>query len=320
MATIRKRNGRWHVQIRKAGARPVSKTFGYQKDAESWAKTAEREIEIEGCGHSKRQLLSSSFADLVSVYEEEEGRHNKSYHVERYYLRRLLREPFSQLTLAQLGPGDIQQWVNQQRRTHKPSSIARQIGLISRVFNVAIKRWGYPIDNPTLFVTKPKVRPPHIARIQPELLDIINKPTSRFEWLVVLALETGMRRGEIISLKWENYFPEKRLVQVLQTKNGSDRLVPLSKRAAEALEHGDRKSEAIFPMTGNAVKLAWRRLKQKHNIAGVRFHDLRHEAISSLFERGLSLPEVALISGHKDPRMLMRYTHLRAEELAKKLG
>jgi integrase len=94
---------------------------------------------------------------------------------------------------------------------------------------------------------------------------------------------------------------------------------PYQKRAAEALEHGDRKSEAIFPMTGNAVKLAWRRLKQKHNIAGVRFHDLRHEAISSLFERGLSLPEVALISGHKDPRMLMRYTHLRAEELAKKL-
>ena len=319
MATIRKRNGRWHVQIRKAGARPVSKTFGYQKDAESWAKIAERQIEMEGCGHSKRQLLSSSFADLVSVYEEEEARHKKSYHVERYYLRRLLREPFSQLTLAQLGPADIQQWVNQQRRTHKPSSIARQIGLISRVFNVAIKRWGYPIDNPTLFVTKPKVRPPHISRIQPELLDILQKPTSRFEWLVVLALETGMRRGEIISLKWENYFPEKRLVQVLQTKNGSDRLVPLSKRAVVALEHGDRKSEAIFPMTGNAVKLAWRRLKQKHNIAGVRFHDLRHEAISSLFERGLSLPEVALISGHKDPRMLMRYTHLRAEELAKKL-
>ena len=320
MATIRKRNGRWHVQIRTAGARPVSKTFGYQKDAESWAKIAERQIEMEGCGHSKRQLLSSSFADLVSVYEEEEARHKKSYHVERYYLRRLLREPFSQLTLAQLGPADIQQWVNQQRRTHKPSSIARQIGLISRVFNVAIKRWGYPIDSPTLFVTKPKVRPPHISRIQPELFDILQKPTSRFEWLVVLALETGMRRGEIISLKWENYFSEKRLIQVLHTKNGSDRLVPLSKRAAEALKHGDRKSEAIFPMTGNAVKLAWRRLKQKHNIAGVRFHDLRHEAISSLFERGLSLPEVALISGHKDPRMLMRYTHLRAEELAKKLG
>ena len=75
MATIRKRNGRWHVQIRKAGARPVSKTFGYQKDAESWAKIAERQIEMEGCGHSKRQLLSSSFADLVSVYEEEEARH-----------------------------------------------------------------------------------------------------------------------------------------------------------------------------------------------------------------------------------------------------
>ena len=128
-----------------------------------------------------------------------------------------------------------------------------------------------------------------------------------------------MRRGEIISLKWENYFPEKRQVQVLQTKNGSDRLVPLSKRAAEALEHGDRESEAIFPMTGNAVKLAWRRLKQKHNIAGVRFHDLHHEAISRLFEKGLTMPEVASISGHRSLSQLMRYSHADTLALVDKL-
>lgn len=83
-----------------------------------------------------------------------------------------------------------------------------------------------------------------------------------------------------------------------------------------------RKNDApvIFPVSANALQLAWQRLKKRQGMPNLRFHDLRHEAISRLFERGLSLPEVALISGHKDPRMLLRYTHLRAEDLAKKLG
>ena len=75
----------------------------------------------------------------------------------------------------------------------------------------------------------------------------------------------------------------------------------------------------IFPLSANAARLAWERLKARQSIADLRFHDLRHEAISRFFERGLSIAEVALISGHKDPRMLFRYTHLSAEDVAKKL-
>ena len=74
-----------------------------------------------------------------------------------------------------------------------------------------------------------------------------------------------------------------------------------------------------FPYTSNALKLAWNRLKKKADIKDLHFHDLRHEAISRLFEKGLSIPEVALISGHKDVRMLFRYTHLKAEDILRKL-
>jgi hypothetical protein len=163
MVTIRKRNGRWHVQIRKVKARTQSRTFAYRKDAEIWARDIERQIELEGCVHSKRQLLTHSFIDLLAKYEAEEGKHKKSYHVEQHYLHKLGQEPFAQLPLTQIGPEDIQKWVSQQRQSHKPSSNVRQLGLISRVFNVTIKRWGYPMDNPTRFVTKPSVQA-HISR------------------------------------------------------------------------------------------------------------------------------------------------------------
>jgi Site-specific recombinase XerD len=72
-------------------------------------------------------------------------------------------------------------------------------------------------------------------------------------------------------------------------------------------------------MSPNAVRLAWERLKKKGDIKDLHFHDLRHEAISKLFEKGLSIPEVALISGHKDVRMLFRYTHLKAEDILLKI-
>jgi len=99
------------------------------------------------------------------------------------------------------------------------------------------------------------------------------------------------------------------------TKNGRQRIIPLTKRALYILEN----TELPFPMSANAVRLAWERLKKKGNIKDVHFHDMRHEAISRFFEKGLSIPEVALISGHKDVRMLFRYTHLKADDILKKL-
>lgn len=310
MATIRNRNGRWHVQIRKANARPISRTFTLRKDAEIWARETERHIELEGCVVSKRKMLLDTLSVLISRYVKEEGQYNRSYKVEKYYLNQICNEPFANIPLSQLGPQDIQGWVSLLRKTHKPSSIARRLGLISRVLNIAIKRWGYSINNHAAYVSKPSVTPPRIDRIDKDTLEILYNPEGMFGWMVVLALETGMRRGEIIGVRWADYYPEKRVLQLHITKNGYPRFIPLSPKAAEAIENGDRTQEYIFPMTGNAVYLAWRRLKKKHNIEGLRFHDLRHEAISRMFDEGLTVPEVASISGHRTVSMLFRYAHV----------
>ena len=122
-----------------------------------------------------------------------------------------------------------------------------------------------------------------------------------------------MRRGEILNIKKEHIKSQTLLIPI--TKNGHQRIIPLTKRALDVLQN----TELPFPMSANAVRLAWERIKEKGSIKDLHFHDLRHEAISRFFEKGLSIPEVALISGHKDVRMLFRYTHLKAEDILRKL-
>jgi integrase len=320
MATIRNRNGRWHVQIRKANARPISRTFIYRKDAELWAREREREIELEGCGHSKKQLLSQTLSDLISRYEREEGKYKKSYAVERHYFNSLKRETICQIPLSQLTPSDLQDWINDRRSSHKPASTLRLFGIFKRVLNIAIRRWGYPIENPTTYVAAPTAKPPPIGRIDSEVLSVLYKPQHKFDWLVVFALETGMRRGEIINMRWVDILAEKRLVQLHETKNGYGRFVPLSPKAMEAIEHGDKDNEFVFPMTGNAIRLAWDRFRRRHGIVGVRFHDLRHEAISRMFDEGMTMSEVAAISGHRTASMLFRYAHADLNRLKERFN
>ncbi|WP_341276168.1 site-specific integrase [Burkholderia multivorans] len=138
---------------------------------------------------------------------------------------------------------------------------------------------------------------------------------------IVLAIETAMRQGEIAKLRWEYIDLEDRTVLLPMTKNGTPRKVPLSSRAIEALTwcpppHRGR----VFKLTQSAMKYAFSRVREECGLGTLHFHDLRHEATSRLFEKGLNVLEVATITGHKNLKHLQRYTHLRAEDLAKKLG
>jgi integrase len=144
------------------------------------------------------------------------------------------------------------------------------------------------------------------------------------EPLVVLALETAMRLGELLGLDWPRIKLDKRVAFLPLTKNGEPRSVPLSPKAIETLQRIPRnlQNQRVFWTwtRSDSVENAWRRVLLNAEISDLRFHDLRHEATSRLFERGLSLPEVASITGHKTWQMLRRYTHLRAEDLAAKLA
>ncbi|AWN43377.1 site-specific integrase [Methylobacterium durans] len=143
-------------------------------------------------------------------------------------------------------------------------------------------------------------------------------------YMVEFGLETAMRRGEVLGVRWGDINLTRRTLHIPRTKNGHERTIPLTGRALAILSQR-RPAVApadalVFPTTEDAVKMAWRRIMMRAPLPDFRYHDLRHEAVSRFFEMGLSIPEVALISGHRDTRMLMRYTHLRPEALAEKLA
>ena len=139
--------------------------------------------------------------------------------------------------------------------------------------------------------------------------------------IVVFAIETGMRRGEILGLTWDNIDLKRRTVFLPLTKNGSSREIPLSTKAVCVLQQQRTRTDTHpFPVNSNAFRLAWDRLRGRAGINDLRFHDLRHEAISRFFEMKLTIPEVALISGHKDVKMLFRYTHLKVDSVVSRLA
>ncbi|KAK6024999.1 site-specific recombinase, phage integrase family [Ostertagia ostertagi] len=138
--------------------------------------------------------------------------------------------------------------------------------------------------------------------------------------VIRFALATGMRRGEILKLRVEHIDRLRRTLHIPESKNGHPRTIPLTSCALRILDEVQPDADGyMFPVSPNSVRLAWERVRRNAKLPDMHFHDLRHEAISRFFEKGLSVPEVALISGHRDVRMLFRYTHLKAEDVAARL-
>lgn len=147
---------------------------------------------------------------------------------------------------------------------------------------------------------------------------------SQATWLyhaVVLAMETAMRAAELLGLRWEHIALKGGVAVLPDTKNGTARRVPLSSRAVAALESLPRNINGrVFPATYRVMAANFTVACKCGDLEGLRFHDLRHEATSRLFEKGFNPMEVSAITGHKTLQMLKRYTHLRAEDQAKRMG
>jgi integrase len=139
--------------------------------------------------------------------------------------------------------------------------------------------------------------------------------------LITWAIETAMRRGEIAAMRWEHLDRQARVLLIPETKTGTPREVPLSTRALAVLDALPRRIDGkVWSMRPDSISQAFERVCKAAGIAGLTFHDLRHEAASRLGERGFSGLEIAAITGHKTMQMVKRYTHLRAEDLVGRLG
>ena len=172
--------------------------------------------------------------------------------------------------------------------------------LISHGIKTAQREWGFKLaSNPVDNVNKPPVNKPRDGRLEEgaeERLFQTCKQSSNhwFLPLVQVAIETGMRRGELLSLEWDHVHLDKNWVHLPMTKNGESRDVPLSPKARDILGSLPRDiSGKVFPIHFEGLKSLWRRGMKRADLQNLHFHDLRHEATSRFFELGLTIVEVA---------------------------
>lgn len=333
MATIRKRSDKYHVQIRRQGFPAQTKSFLQLKDAKEWAR--QKEIEADRCELScnHRQLQATTLGELVQSYLEKVTPYKKSSKAETYVLKAFQKNAVCKTTLRDLSTSHFARYRDQRLKHISKAGLARELNTIRHIFNVAKTDWGVPlVCNPLDGLRLDGKDNKRDRRLrdgeQEKLLEAARTRQSPYiEWIVIFAIETGMRRGEILGLHWDQVDLKRRSVTILESKNGHSRTIPLTP-AAFALLHsirkevspGDIRKTRVFLITANALRMAWERMLKPTDIEDLHFHDLRHEAISRFFEMGLTVPEVASISGHRDMKMLMRYSHADMTRLAQKIA
>lgn len=325
MAAIRKRNDRWQVQVRRKGFDPVSRSFLLRTDALEWAREIERQADRHELKTCRKALDQISLSDLLIRYKAEILPDKKSAAIELIILDAFLRDRMCQKKLSALAAVDFARYRDKRLKEISPSSLKRQLAPIRHMFEIAINEWGIPLKENPLNKVKLKAKDSRRERRleDGEYEKLLQATRTRrnpyIEKIVVYAIETGMRRGEILNLKWDQVDLQKRTATILEAKNGYSRTIPVTHLAVRTLQALPKDDARVFPTTANSLRLAWDRMLMGTGIENLHFHDLRHEAISRFFEMGLSVPEVALISGHRDYRMLARYTHIRATDVVAKL-
>jgi len=325
MAAITKRGPyQWQVKIRRKGYPVQSKTFETYQDAAAWARTIENEMD-RGVFVSRKEAEATTLAEALERYESEKTEHKKGSAQKKLRIKLFKRSELASRFLATIRGTDVAKYRDRRlAEGMSPFTVNNELILLSNLFSVASKEWGFEsLDNPVSKVARPKLpkgRDRRLAHGEEEIL--LKHLPAGVRPVVQFALETAARRGEILDIKWKDVDLARRAIRLQDTKNGESRDIPLSSKALEILKRQPRKlrDDRVFPISGAHVSKSFRQACEKAEIEDLRFHDLRHEATSRLFEKGLNPMQVAAVTGHKTLVMLKRYTHLKAEDLAKMLG
>ncbi len=341
MATITKTPSKtWKAIIRKRGWPTTIKTFRTKRDAQDWARRTEDEM-VRGAYINRAPSESTTLKSALKRYLTEVSPTKSAGTQRRETVRaKPLFESLGDYALVAIVPELVAEYRDERLASRKSNNTVRlELALLSHLFTVAIQEWRIGlVYNPVAAVRKPAAGPGRNRRLLPgeerKLLAACDQASNpMLGWIVRIAIYTGMRAGEIQTLRRDQVDLAKRVVRLNKTKNGSARTVPLLRQATEVLQ--EALTHPIHPMDTDLIywgepgrdghrrpyeyNPAWRRALKRAGIADLRFHDLRHEAVSRLVEAGLGDQEVAAISGHKSMQMLRRYTHLRAEDLVERL-
>ena len=327
MATFRNRSGKWQARVQIQGHSAISKTFINKADAERWAKQVE--VEIQKGSYTNLVLAErTTFAEIIERYIGEVLPTLRGGKADFIRLKALAKRPIAKLNIVALTPQKIAQHRDERLKEIAPATVIRELSYFSSIINHARREWGIHINNPVALVAKPKStqgRTRIMDTTETNALFEALRPVGRKSiWmlpLVRLALETAMRRSELLGLRWEHVDIEKRTIFLQLTKNGTSRTVPLSTHAIQILTEIPRMIDGrVFPITHEVVSQAFNRARKQAGVEDIRFHDLRHMAITRLAEKLPNLIELSAVSGHKSLAMLKRYYHPNPEMLALKIS
>jgi integrase len=340
MATITQRtrsngNVTYQAKIRMKGYPPQSATFDRKTDARKWVQDTESAMRA-GRYFKSSEARKRTVAEMIERYERDVLPYKTTKLKQQQTQKRQLdewRERLGHHLVADVTPSLLAETrdamlrvpVGNTNKTRSPATVNRYLAVLSHVFTVAVNEWGWLDDNPMRKVKKPSEPRGRVRFLsdaeQDKLLAVCRDSSCSYLYpVVVLALSTGMRRGEVLGLRWEDVDFKRGMIVLHETKNGERRSVPIVNHAAEELQKLAKvrriDTNLVFPagLRGNKdkpfeLKKAWAVAVKQAELEDFRFHDLRHTAASRLAMNGASLAEIAEILGHKTLQMVQRYAH-----------
>lgn len=353
----------YRAQVRVKGRPPESQTFTSEKRAEKWARSVESGIE-EGRHFPHMRARRTAFAGLVKRYRDTvmqdvrtSNKATREKHLTWWDTR------FTGRTLAEVTPDLIAEardalanetFTRGKLRKKKGKEIPpkeymragatvnRYLATLSHMFTVAVKEWRLVDRNPVRDISKKKEARGRVRFLSDDERDALLTACAKSDWpalhtLVLLAISTGARRGELIRAKWDDVDLKAVRIVVHETKNGDPRVLPLLGKALPALRElklqGSAQSPWVFPQPSgfpgpyDGFDAHWYAALKAAKIEDFRFHDLRHTCASYLASQGSSLLEIADVLGHRTMAMVKRYSHLAQghkttvlEKMAKERG
>lgn len=337
MASFRKlKSGKWQAQIRRVGHRPIVDTFPTKATAERWAKQVETDIS-NGVFKDSQKAASALFRDLLARYDAEIIETKQSKRHSKLVVRELSeRWPYESI-LAIDSDAVLDLMRDIKKRELSRDTADKYLMVIAGVFTAAAALWSLPVNNPVPEVkTRLRMLRLFAAPNRRDRRLTVGEYAAIVDWspnkgslareVFLFAIETALRRGELAALDWSDINKRDRVLDVRASKTDyktgeRGRRIPLSGLALSILDRLPRNiSGSVFGMKPDSITQAFRRMGDELGFEDLRLHDLRHEAASRFFEMGLTIEEVASITGHQDWSSLKVYTHPRAETIADKLA
>lgn len=340
MATINRHRGGWQARVRRRGYPQQTATFDTKAQAERWAREIEGKIDSHAFTPITKEAERTTLREALERYEKERTAKKAQPNSERSRIRGLKAHALASRTLVAVRSTDVAALRDEmEEQEYAANTIRLHLAILSNLYNVARREWGFEaIANPCELVQKPSTTGTERSRrLQQGELEGLQEHAEAWLWpIIVLAIETAMRRSELPLVTWEQIDLKACTIHLPKTKNGEPRDVPLSPRAQEVLQELHRAAAGhkagtvalrpvepagrVFDRHPDNISHAFYEAAAAAKIDDLRLHDLRHEATSRLVEKGLHVREIMAITGHKTMQMMKRYSHPRTADLVKKLA